>query len=345
MRLFTGFGGAVAGAAMGAALTLAPATAMAACSLKAVEIPVTVEGLRPYVEAKVNGAPVKFILDSGAFYNSIDGKIAAERKLKPYQVAKLGTRFTTAARAATSGVGGDVRLAGVVTAEDVELAGRTFHDMGFLAVNVGDGDGLLGQNFLHQLDNEYDLKDGVLRMVQPAGCEGQALAYWVKPPMTFSAAPLVNTGRADPATVAMITVNGVELRAEFDTGSPTSYITASAAARAGVATTDPGVTPAGTIRGLDRDDIKTWVGRFASVKIGDEEIKNGLLTIGASYATAGFDLLIGADFFLAHRVYVANSQHMIYFTYSGGPVFRTPPPLAETTTGETAAGEAPHVAK
>jgi tetratricopeptide (TPR) repeat protein len=33
------------------------------------------------------------------------------------------------------------------------------------------------------------------------------------------------------------------------------------------------------------------------------------------------DMLIGADFFLSHRIYVASSQHKLYFTYNGGPVF------------------------
>jgi tetratricopeptide (TPR) repeat protein len=32
-------------------------------------------------------------------------------------------------------------------------------------------------------------------------------------------------------------------------------------------------------------------------------------------------MLLGDDFFLSHRVYVANSQHKLYFTYNGGPVF------------------------
>jgi tetratricopeptide (TPR) repeat protein len=32
-------------------------------------------------------------------------------------------------------------------------------------------------------------------------------------------------------------------------------------------------------------------------------------------------MLLGADFFLSHHVYVANSQHRLYFTYNGGPVF------------------------
>jgi hypothetical protein len=82
--------------------------------------------------------------------------------------------------------------------------------------------------------------------------------------------------------------------------------------------------------------VKTWVAPFASVKIGDEEIKNTKLSIGETQATE-FDVLLGADFFLAHHLYVANSQGKLYFTYSGGPVFRAVAP------GETAAsgGEKP----
>jgi tetratricopeptide (TPR) repeat protein len=33
-------------------------------------------------------------------------------------------------------------------------------------------------------------------------------------------------------------------------------------------------------------------------------------------------MLVGADFFLSHRVFVANSQRKLYFTYNGGPVFK-----------------------
>ena len=46
------------------------------------------------------------------------------------------------------------------------------------------------------------------------------------------------------------------------------------------------------------------------------------------------DMLIGADFFRAHRVYIARGQKKMYFTYQGGPVFmlspRHPPPAPAT---------------
>jgi hypothetical protein len=33
------------------------------------------------------------------------------------------------------------------------------------------------------------------------------------------------------------------------------------------------------------------------------------------------EMLLGADFLRSHRVLIAASQHLLYFTYSGGPVF------------------------
>jgi hypothetical protein len=37
------------------------------------------------------------------------------------------------------------------------------------------------------------------------------------------------------------------------------------------------------------------------------------------------DLLLGADFFLSHRVYIASNPRGVYFTYSGGPLFNLMP--------------------
>jgi hypothetical protein len=34
-------------------------------------------------------------------------------------------------------------------------------------------------------------------------------------------------------------------------------------------------------------------------------------------------MLLGADFFRSHRVYVAKSQGKVYVSYVGGPVFET----------------------
>jgi hypothetical protein len=320
-----------------AAMTLAlfgVAPAYAQCKLTTIEVPVTMNGLRPMVEAKIMAQPVKLILDSGAFSSHLDQSIVDQLKLKPMPVAKMGSLIPTGAGTFTSGAAGRVGNTGIEIVPSFEFAGTRITDVEFLSsAAIHDAAGLLGQNVLLGVDDEYDFKNGMLRLVKPAGCEAANLAYWVKPGSGYNVAELEHLRRDDPHTVAVIEINGVKMRAYLDTGAETSFITERAAGRAGVKTTDPDVTPAGSSRGLDRAAIKTWVGRFASVKIGTEEIKNVRLSIGESQAS-DFDMLLGADFFLAHHVYVANSQNKIYFTYEGGPVFRAAQALEAPAGGK-----------
>lgn len=308
-------------AALVAALLL-PVQAAAACKLTTIPVPVTMEGLRPMVEAKIAGRQVQLLLDSGSFFSSLNTDIASELKLKPRAEATTGSLVPKTFSTHASGAAGRVGEVGIVVAPSFEFAGGKYSGVEFLTNRpLGHASGLLGQNVLHQVDNEYDLKNGMLRLVKTEDCGSANLAYWVKPGAGYSVTDLTRSDREIGHSITTIFINGTPMRAYFDTGAETSFITARAALRAGVKTTDPGVTPAGFSRGLDRDAIKTWVAHFASIKIGNEEIKNALLSIGDSQAD-DFDVLIGADFFLAHHVYIANSQGRAYFTYEGGQVFR-----------------------
>ncbi|HEX2815747.1 MAG TPA: retroviral-like aspartic protease family protein [Phenylobacterium sp.] len=321
-------------AALAAAALLAPLQASAACHLVTAEVPVTMQGLRPLVAARIGGTPVKLLLDSGAFGSSLTATFAAQEKLQPMAAKSINSLVPSSASTLTSGVRGHEITTGIVIAPTFEFGGSVFPNVKFLTIrDLGGGaSGLVGQNLLHTSDNEYDLKGGMLRLVRPQDCETTQLAYWATPGMTYSMVPLENTGHTSGHTMVIITVNGQPMRAYLDTGADTSFITAHAAAKAGVKTSDEGVKRAGDSHGLD-GDVKTWVATFGSVKIGDEEIKNAKLAIGESVAN-DFDVLIGADFFMAHHVYVANSQGKLYFTYSGGPVFRTAAPQAAAASGD-----------
>jgi predicted aspartyl protease len=328
-------------ASLGAAAALLAALATpgavdAACRLVTAEAPVTMMGLRPMVDAKVDGKPIKMLLDSGAFGSSLTATFAAQAKLPPVTAKAIGSLVPTAANTITTGIKGRLTDTGLVVAPTFEFGGASFPNVKFLTIrDLGGGaSGLVGQNLLHTSDNEYDFKAGMLRLVRPQDCAGANLAYWATPGMTYSVAPLETESHSGSHNMTVISINGQPMRAYFDTGADTSFITAHAAAKAGVRTSDEGVLSAGESHGLD-GDVKIWVATFASVKIGDEEIKNAKLAIGDT-ATAAFDVLIGADFFMAHHVYMANSQGKIYFTYSGGPVFRTsaPPPRQAAADGD-----------
>jgi tetratricopeptide (TPR) repeat protein len=66
---------------------------------------------------------------------------------------------------------------------------------------------------------------------------------------------------------------------------------------------------------------QSWIAPFDSFQIGDEEIKNTRMRV-ADFEMGDIDGLVGADFFLSHRIYIAHGQRRLYFTYNGGPVFR-----------------------
>jgi len=296
------------------ALAASPLPLFGECKLlKFAEFPVTMTGLRPIVNAKINGTEVRFLIDSGAFFSI----------LSPAAAAQLGLRLHPAPFGFTviQGIAGgaETRLATVT----FTLAKTPIDNVEFL---VGGSDigsdvvGVIGQNLLQMGDVEYDFANGTMRFMRPQDCRGRPLAYWATA-QPFSSIDTLRTDRLhDFHTVSTASVNGRPIRVGFDTGASTSVLTLRAAERAGVKPDSPGVTAGGNSYGAGSGMVQTWIAPFASFKIGDEEVHNTRLRIGA-YKLPDVDMLLGADFFLSHRVYIADSQDKVYFTYNGGPVF------------------------
>ena len=274
------------------------------------QFPVTMVGLKAMVTASVNGHEQQFAADSGAFFSSITPGTAAE----------LGLHLSAAPENFhLRGIGGEADVH-VTTVKDLSVGGHSFKNVEFIVggSEVG-GAGLLGQNFLGLADVEYDLAGGTIRLMRSHDCDHANLAYWAsgKP---VSELPIQSVTDAKNHTKGTVILDGAKIDAAFDTGAGTTILTTSAAARAGVRPDSPGVMPAGYTRGLGRKLIRTWIGTFKELTIGDEKIQKIKLRFG-DVGDGGFDMLIGADFFLSHRVYVDNQRHRLFFTYNGGPVF------------------------
>ncbi len=306
-----------------ALLAACPAPSLAKCGVEQMlELKVTMSGMQPLVSAKIDGADVQFVADSGAFFST----------LSPGSAAELQLRLTPAPSwFYVRGLGGDA-TASIATVKSFELAGVVIPKVQFLVAGSEVGAiGLLGQNVLGLADVEYDLEDGMIRLMKAKDCATANLAYWAgtKPvSMLGIAARTVQ----QPHTVGWVTLNGTRIRAIFDTGAGTSILSLAAAARAGIHPDSPGVKPAGSTRGLGRRMVQTWIAPIDSLKIGDEEIKRIKMRIGDIGLDDG-DMLIGADFFLSHRVYVANGLRRLYFTYDGGPVFDVTPHRVMSSDG------------
>jgi predicted aspartyl protease len=317
--------------------------ARAACKLESTELSVTMDGPVPVIAAKVNGRPARFIADSGAFWDMMTAGTAQEFGLAVRPPPQSVLFFQV------QGAGGTAD-AMLTTVKELTLTtdSHPIRNVDFVVVpgNLGNGvAGLLGQNLLRAADVEYDLAHGVIRLMHPRGCEHTQLAYWAKSEAVSSldinfATPL------SPHTTGSVLINGVNVTVMFDTGAPASLLSLKAGDRMDVRPSSAGAVFVGPITGVGGTRrVDTWVVPAASVKIGDnEEIRNTRLRVGdvnmpilrVGDAKIAIDMIIGADFFLSHRIYVASSQRKLYFTYNGGPVFDLPATPGNVTKADGA---------
>ena len=308
------------------------------CKLNRIAVlPVTMDGLRPTVEAEINGSPALFTLDSGAFWSTLSPASAEQ-----YQ---LHLDYGRAPGLYIQGIGGNARAA-VTTVKTFTVFKVPLHNVDFIVGGSDPGQGtvgLLGQNILRIADVEYNLSEGTLALFKPVNCKHVDLVYWAKVGDVYNAIDIEETTPLEPHTTGRVNLNGAKVRVQFDTGSSISIVGLRAAASAGVKPGGTGVVPAGYTTGIGRNPVQTWIANFPVLKIGEEEIHNARL----HFADLGaVDMLLGDDFFLSHRVYVANSQHKLYFTYNGGPIFAlnaprkapaAPASANPATEGDTAA--------
>jgi len=317
-------------------LLLFAATASAAekkCELQRfAELPVTMSGTRPLIAGTINGHPAKFLADSGAFFSMLTRDA----------VAKFGLRV--------GAMPANIRVRGTGGAADVGLTKvSAFTLNGFLGGRVQDNvefivggnlfddgvAGIIGQNVLGNADTEYDLANGIIRVFKTDNCKDAMLAYWARN-MAVATLELEDRTPLRPHLRARAKLNGKSIRILLDTGAWRSLLTLDAAARAGIEPEDDGVEAAGISRGLGKRTTENSLARFDTLDVGGEVIRNARLRIGDAELVRS-DMLLGADFFLSHRIYVASRQDKIYFTYNGGPVFdlRATPKEAQTPAPTT----------
>jgi hypothetical protein len=197
-------------------------------------------------------------------------------------------------------------------------------------------DGVLGTGFVLQKDLEFDIPHNLIRFMNPRNCSGDAVVYWRQ---AYSVTPLLGDAREE--LMVQVTVNGHQVRAQIDSGSPRSSITVDTARSVGIPLAPKAAPRQDAIGGIGAKEVDSVLGRIETFGFGDEVIHNTEILVadfgkfqrekqlGSNIATSTVDdepeMLLGADFLRAHRVYIAESQRRIYISYEGGPVFEIHP--------------------
>jgi clan AA aspartic protease (TIGR02281 family) len=283
----------------------------------------------PVVNGAVNGQQIGVMVDTGAT-RSLILRSATER---------LGLTRRDARSYRVFGVGGETYVEaadidefkiGQITRKNWRVLVAGERDFGRDVAFV------LGEDFLYQVDVEFDLAHGAVRLFQPKDCDGVSLAYWATE--GASEVDIEAIYDAQPQIILTVQINGQPVRALLDSGAGTSVLDKSAAARLGVTADSPGVVAGGKGGGLGSKSVDYWIGPIESVAIGNEIISDTNMRFAdlwkdATYTPIGshlprkveftLSMLLGADFLRAHRVLVAHSQRKLYFTYAGGRVFQT----------------------
>jgi predicted aspartyl protease len=276
-----------------------------------------------HIKGIINGTAVNILVDTGGAESVIMQDAAKRAGLKPvresrYQMVGISGKTDVFRTRVPELIIGNFRVRDRIW--PVIDASKSFADIGMI----------LGADFWSKLDFEINLAAEELILWENRNCAKAALAYWNKDFMLALLAHTSDKIRADAL------VNGKEMRALLDTGASVSFIDRRVAERLGyrkdTAEGDPKA-----IAGIgNRGTLNSFVGIFDTFTLGDLTVQNAHLRImdmekntqetgsRAGGSLVDFEsLVLGADFLLANHVLIANSQHYLYMTYNGGPVFQT----------------------
>lgn len=319
----------VAAAVLAAAfLSTGSVSPASACTLHTVaELPLIVEGGEAFVEASIDGQPVRLLVDTGA----------TTTLLTPAAAKALGLHTLPLHGYTTYGVGG-FSVPESARIHEFKLGRAAVRDFDIMvtgAIRSKDFVGLLGDDVLGGYDLEFDVADKMLRLFRPEACQGDQVVYWNK---AYSVVSLAPSNLERDAPKLFVVLNGRKTLAELDSGSGRSVVTTVAARNVGVTPQSAEVQRSDGAMGMG-GSVQTWVGVFPTLTIGDETIQNAELELAdlfgrdqetqvGSNIPRNVDefpgMLLGFDFVRAHRIYIARSQEKVYFSYNGGPIFESP---------------------
>lgn len=276
-------------------------------------LPVEMIDGQPITMVKINGADTHFMIDTGASLNTMSRENAVSLGLKP-QGLEDDVRI--------NGVGGDAR-AQLARVKKFGILGMTLSNVDFIVGGSDTGYGLIGANLLYVADLEVDLGHGKVTLFRPDGCNKAPLAYWSKGG-NYNVADLERSSdeSTDNEAVLEVTINGKQLRALIDSGASASLLSREAAKNIGIDLHGPGAKPGLISSGIGSKTVKSWNVTVDAFSVGGETIRHVQMSVlDGMLGSRNIDMLLGADFLLAHRLYIARSQHKVYFTYNGGSVF------------------------
>lgn len=260
------------------------------------------------LDLTVDGRSATFQLDTGASLSLVT----------PEAARRLGLPRDRWIGSTVRGIGG-IQRRSVADAESVVLGGIALHQRDFrhgaiLAVatlassRVGDHliDGLLGRDLLNAFDVELDPANATLNLWRPGNCDGRFLPWTGN----YDAIPTLRT--YGDALVISVEANGVALRALPDTGATQTLLLAPGMARLEL-------SPArgeGIASGIGGRSRPVFPLLLSTLRVG-RETQRDVPALGSTLRVQPIvDMLLGADWFATHRVWLSYTTRQVFVSAS-----------------------------
>ena len=274
-------------------------------------VPLTLADGRILVDLEINGRDATFQLDTGA----------ARSVVTPQAVHRLGLARDRWVGSTIGGIGGIDRRS-VADTTSLTLAGIALHHrdaardsmlpVAVLGAPEAGGriiDGLLGRDFLSAFDVALNVGARTMALWRVRGCAGRFLPLmgaWSGAYDAIQAVPAYGD-----AMVLMVRANGAVMRALPDTGANETLITAPGMVRLGLIA-GPSALSA---RGVGPHPRPVTPLRLSRLRVGDRTALDVPVLASNLRVFPIVDMLLGADWFAAHRVWLS---------YATGQVFVSP---------------------
>jgi Aspartyl protease len=265
------------------------------------EVPVIFAANVPLIPVRINGRAALLTLDTGA-----------ERTvLTPAAAERLGIPLKFSFARPMHGI------AGAVGGGEIALAGFTAGPVALRRVGIVVGpitlppvagrqpDGLLGVDSLADFDLDLDLPNDRLIFFTRQTCLA-ATPDWHQRWNRLATGDSLHRHLFFP-----VTLDGRRLFAFFDTGSQINVISTRAALATGVRAATLAHDPTRLTRGVADESLASHVHRFARRRIGDETIRDPVLTV-AGVQLDNESIVLGSDFLATRRAWFSYGSRQVF---------------------------------
>ncbi|WP_338332460.1 retroviral-like aspartic protease family protein [Acetobacter sp. LMG 32666] len=253
------------------------------------------------IPVSLNGHVARMIVDTGS-----EGSL-----LSPEAAALFDTQLDRTMHTMVHGTGGVGRIVPNAVVRSFKMGGLEFGPVSIpvdalpaLPRTEPAVEGLVGGDLLSRYDVEFDVAQGTLSFWSAGTAECSGPQEWR---YIYRAVPLQNAGER---VIARVDLDGHALQALVDSGARSCIVSTRAAERMGLTQHMLATDPGGLTTGVDGHEQTYHWHKFGMMQIGQEQEKSPVLTVAPVQDTV--DMLLGADWFAAHRVWISYRTHMLY---------------------------------